>query len=388
MGLVGIWGSFAMEQVARTYLIYDITGSAAMLGVITMAGTAPILALALFGGAVADRFPKKLLIQASHIGFILVYLGYAFAVVSGYLSKEHPDSWWVLLAGGLLTGTLVALSMPGRGAIIPEIVDRERLMNAVSLNSMGMSFFQMIIPVIAGYIIGTSGYAVVFFVMAGFNVMSVFFNSFLPKIPARPAVHKNVLHDIREGFRYVIHNRTILMVLIFFISSVLLVNPLQMLMPVYAKDILKVGVEGQGTLMSLMGLGSIVVALIIASLPSKRRGRTLLISNIIMGVTLVIFAFSTSWPLSMVMITLIGIGRIGADASGNTLIQTYTDGAILGRVNSIVMLSFGLGGSGSFLIGILADAIGAPWSIGMFAIMLIVISAAAITLMPAIRNLD
>ncbi len=388
LGLIGIWGSFSMNQVAQTYLMYEITGSTAMLGVITLASTAPILILSLFGGAVADRFPKKLLIMASHGGFIVIFIGYAVADITGYLSQTHPESWWVLLTGGLLMGVIIALSMPARGAIIPEIVDRERLMNAVSLNVMGMSFFQMTIPVIAGYIIADFGYGAIFFIMAGINAAAIFFNSLLPKIPTRPVVNKNVLIDIKEGFKYVLTNRTILLILILFISSVLLVNPLQMLMPVFAKDILKVGVEGQGTLMSLMGLGSIVVSFLLASFPSRKRGLTLLISNICMGVSMVTFAFSELWPLSMVMMVLIGMGRIGADACGNTLIQSYTDPAILGRVNSIVMVSFGLGGSGSLIIGILAESIGAPWSLGLFAIILIVSSLLAIIFLPRVRNLN
>ncbi|MFC1948047.1 MFS transporter [Chloroflexota bacterium] len=388
LGLIGIWGSFSMNQVAQTYLMYEITGSTAMLGVITLASTAPILILSLFGGAIADRFPKKLLIVGSHAGFVFIFLGYAVADIIGYLSPAHPESWWVLLAGGLLMGIMIALSMPARGAIIPEIVDRERLMNAVSLNIMGMSFFQMTVPVIAGYVIGSFGYSAIFFIMAGINVTAIIFNSFLPKITARPVVNKNVLIDIKEGFKYILGNRTILLVVLFFISSVLLVNPLQMLMPVFAKDILQVGVEGQGTLMSLMGAGSIVVSLTLASFPSRRRGLTLLISNICMGVAMVTFAFSALWPLSMIMMVLIGAGRIGADACGNTLIQTLSDPAILGRVNSIVMVSFGLGGAGSFIIGVLAETIGAPWSLGLFAIILIITSLSAIVFLPGLRKLE
>jgi MFS family permease len=337
---------------------------------------------------VADRFPKKLLITVSHAGFVFIFLGCAAADIIGYLGPANPESWWVLLAGGLLMGIMIALSMPARGAIIPEIVNRERLMNAVSLNIMGMSFFQMTIPVIAGYIIGAFGYGTVYLIMAGLNVAAIVFNSFLPKIPARPVVNKNVLIDIKEGFKYILGNRTILLVVLFFIASVLLVNPLQMLMPVFAKDILEVGVEGQGTLMSLMGLGSIGISLVLASFPSRRRGLTLLISNICMGAAIVTFAFSELWPLSMAMMVFVGIGRIGADACGNTLIQTLSDPAVLGRVNSIVMVSFGLGGSVSFIIGLLAETIGTPWALGLFAIILIIASSFAIVFLPHLRKLE
>ena len=103
---------------------------------------------------------------------------------------------------------------------------------------------------------------------------------------------------------------------------------------------------------------------------------------------MVTFAFSALWPLSMIMMVLIGAGRIGADACGNTLIQTLSDPAILGRVNSIVMVSFGLGGAGSFIIGVLAETIGAPWSLGLFAIILIITSLSAIIFLPGLRKLE
>ncbi len=377
-----------MEQVARTYLIYEITGSAAMLGIISLSGAAPMLILSLFGGAVADRFPKKLLIQLSQVGMTIVFLAYAVAVNIDYLTPAHPESWWVLLVGGMFMGVIMALAMPSRAAIIPEIVDRDRLMNAISLNTMGMSFFQLAGPAIAGYIISAFGYASVFYIMACLNAAAIIFTSFLPKtVPVR-LFPKNVLTDIREGFKYIISHRTIMLILVFFVSSVLLAMPFQMLMPVFAKDILQVGVEGQGTLMSMSGVGAIAASLILASLPSKKRGITLLISNIIMGAALVSFAFSTSWPLSLSMMILVGIGRIGGNTTGNALLQTHTEPAYLGRVMSIMMLNFGLSGLGTFFAGMLAETVSAPWAIGGLAMILIGISFLGIIFLPNIRKMD
>ena len=377
-----------MEMVARSYLLYEITGSAVMLGAINLSGAVPMVILSLFGGAVADRFPKKALIQLSQVGMTLVFLGYAVAVNIGYLSKEHPESWWVLLAGGTFMGIIIALAMPSRAAIIPEIVDQERLMNAISLNTMGMSFFQLIGPAIAGYIIEGFGYSSVFFIMAGLNALAIIFTSFLPKTVPGQGKRKNVLKDIVEGFRYINSHRTIRLILAFFIASILLAMPFQMLMPVFAKDILKVGVGGQGTLMSMSGVGAIAASLIIASLPSRRRAITLLVSNMIMGIALAVFAFSTSWPLSLMMMIVVGIGRIGGNTTGNALLQTHTEPEYLGRVMSIMMLNFGLSGLGTFFAGILAETISAPWAIGGLAMVLIAISLFAMIFLPGFRKLD
>lgn len=387
-GMIGQWSSFSMEQVARSYLVYEITDSPAMLGIIGLSGAVPMLILSLFGGAIADRVAKKMVIQLSQIGMTIVFLGYALAVNLGYLTKAHPESWWVLMLGGLLMGSIIALAMPSRGAIIPELVDRERLMNAIALNTMGMSVFQLAGPAIAGYVIDGLGYAGIFYLMAGLNGLAIIFTSFLPKIPPVDIIRKNVLGEIKEGVKYIAANRTVLYILLFFIASILLAMPFQMLMPVFARDILMVGVKGQGTLMSMSGVGAIAASVFLASLPFKRRGLILLISNIIMGVALVIFAFSVSWPLSMAMMVLVGVGRIGGNTTGNALLQTHTAPEYLGRVMSLMMLNFGLSGLGTFFAGILAETISAPWAIGGLAMILIAISFIAIIVLPGFRKLE
>ena len=377
-----------MDMVARTYLVYEITDSPAMLGIISMSGAVPMLLLSLFGGAVADRFPKKSLIQISQVGLTVIFLANAVAVNVGYLNKENPESWWVLLVGGIIMGIIMALAMPSRLAIIPEIVDRNRLMNAISLNTMGMSFFQLAGPAIAGYVIGAFGYASIFYLMAGLNAVAIIFTSFLPKILTGRELRSNVLNDIFAGFKYIISHRIIFLILIFFISSVILAMPFQMLMPIFARDILQVGVEGQGTLMSFSGVGAIFASLVIASLPSKKRGISLLLSNILMGGALVIFAFSTSWPLSLIMMIIVGIGRTGGVTLGNALLQTHTQPDYLGRVMSLLMLNFGLSGLVTFFAGLLAESISAPWAIGGLAMVLMGISFIALLTLGDFRKLE
>ncbi len=297
LGMVGQWASFNMEAVARSYLIYDITGSAAMLGLMSLASAIPMICLALFGGAVADRLPKRRLIQFSQIAMSIVSLGNAIAISVGYLGAAHPESWWVLMVGAVIMGTIMALAMPSRQAIIPELVGRDHIMNAISLNTLGMSLFQLVGPAIAGYIIAGLGYAAVFFIMTALNAGAIVATSFLPKTMPSMASRKSVLADVKAGIKYIAGHKTILLILVMIVASVLLAMPYQMLMPIFAKDILKVGVSGQGTMMSFSGLGAIVASIGLASLASRKRGILLLGSNIIMGVALVVFAFSVSWPL-------------------------------------------------------------------------------------------
>jgi MFS transporter, DHA1 family, staphyloferrin A biosynthesis exporter len=278
--------------------------------------------------------------------------------------------------------------MPSRQAIIPELISREQIMNAISLNTLGMSVFQLVGPAISGYVIAGFGYATVYYLMAALNAIAVIFTSFLPKTPPSPSARSGILKDIIEGFGYIVKHKTIRLILLFLIASVLLSMPFQMLMPIFAKDILKVGVAGQGTLMSVSGVGALLASLTMASVRSKNRGLTFLASNVLMGIALVVFAFSVSWPLSLGMMVFIGMGRIGNNTTGTVLLQSQADPKYLGRVMSIMMLNFGLSSLGTFFASILAESIGAQWSIGSFALLLIGISFMAILFMPGLRKLN
>ena len=388
LGMVGQWSSFSMEMVARSYLIYDITGSAAMLGVMSLASAVPMIALSLFGGAVADRLPKKRLIQISQVAMSVVSLGNAIAIGIGYLGAAHPESWWVLMVGAVIMGTIMALAMPSRQAILPELVGREQIMNAISLNTLGMSFFQLVGPAIAGYIVAAFGYAAVFYIMTALNGSAIIFTSFLPRVAPSRRERKSVVNDVVLGLKYVWGHRTILTVLGLVVASVILAMPYQMMMPIFAKDILKVGVSGQGTLMSFAGFGALAASLTLASVSTRKRGYTLLASNLIMGLALIIFAYSVSWPLSLGMMVFVGLGRTGNNTAGAALLQTHTEPQYLGRVMSIMMMNFGLSSLGTFFAGVLAEKISAQLSIGGLAATLVAISLAAAIFIPRLRKLE
>jgi MFS family permease len=388
LGMIGQWASFSMENVARSYLIYDITGSAALLGWVSLASAVPMIGLSLFGGAAADRLPKKRLIQISQIAMSVVSLANAIAVSVGYLGPAHPESWWILMVGAVIMGTIMAMAMPSRQSIVPELVGREQIMNAVSLNTLGMSLFQLVGPALAGYIVAWFGYAAIFFVMAALNGSAIIFTTFLPKTVASQASRRSVLSDVGGGLKYIANHKTILLVLATIVASIVLAMPYQMLMPIFAKDILKVGVAGQGTLMSVAGFGGLAASLTLASIPSKRRGLVLLGSNLVMGLALVVFAFSTLWPLSLGMMIFVGMGRTGNNTAGAAVLQSHTDPKYLGRVMSIMMMNWGLSSLGTFFASLLAESISAQVAIGGLAALLVAISLGASLFLPRLRNLD
>jgi MFS transporter, DHA1 family, staphyloferrin A biosynthesis exporter len=378
-----------MQQITRSLLIYRLSGSPLILGFMALANATPTLLLSLYGGALADRLPKKRVIQAGQAASALIALSVAIALTTGYMSPEHPGSWWMLIVNGFLQSTVQALMMPSRQAIIPELVGEDRLMNALALNSMGMNTLRLTAPAIAGFLIDLVGFEIVFYTMTGLYIMAIIITSFIPNSPQRENIVKsNALADIGAGVKYMLTNRTILLVLGFTLILVVLSMPYQLMLPIFADDILKVGATGMGVLQSIAGAGALVGSLILASLPNKRRGMILLGCGLLLGIVLVFFAYSHSYPLSMGLMVFIGLGTAGRQTLGSTLLQTYSEPEYLGRVMSVNMMDMGISSLGTFLVSVLTEHIGIERSIGGFAAALALLSLLIIIFIPKLRKLN
>ncbi|UCB42571.1 MAG: MFS transporter [Dehalococcoidales bacterium] len=383
--------SMNMQMVARSYLIYDVYDSEAILGYMALCNAGPMIFLSLYGGVIADRLPKKFVMIAGQLVSAVVSLAIAFVLMSGYINADNPGSWWVLAVAAFFQGTVMGLMMPARQAMVPEIVGQEQLLNALSLNTVGMSGMRFIAPAVGGFLIFAFDYAAVYFTMTGIYLLAVFLTTFLPSVRTTRIVNlqrNSALADIREGFRYLRHQKDIIFILVFTLIAVLLSMPYMILMPVFAKDILQVGASGYGVLMSVSGIGAIIGAVTLASLPNKKRGLLLLISSLVIGCSLASFAFSTSWPLSLGLMVIVGLGTTGRMTLGNTLIQYYVEDEYRGRVMSIYMMEFGLTSFSAFIAAQVSETIGVQWVIGGLAMVLAFISLLALLFVGRIRRLD
>jgi len=386
--LLGQMAAMNMQMVARSYLVYDLTGSATILGLLTLGATIPMLILSLFGGVMAERVQKKSVMLIGQAASAVVSLGVALTLTLGYLSAEHEGSWWVLIIAAVLQGTIMGLMMPSRQAILPEIVGEEKLMNAVSLNVLGMNTFRLLAPAAAGFLIAAFDYQAVYYAMTGLYLIAVVFIAFLPTTSTITVSGGGALADIKEGLQYVRRETTILLVLVFTLLAVILSMPYMMLLPVFAVDILNVGPAGMGTLVSVSGIGAIISSLILASLPNKKRGLMFLTGTLVLALALIGFSFSNSWYLSLGLIALVGLGQTVRMALSNTLVQYYVEDEYRGRVMSIYMMEFGLMGFGVFGAALLTERLGVQWAVGGFAIVLAFLAILALLFLPRIRKLD
>lgn len=377
-----------MQMMARSLLLYRLTGSAAILGLMSLANSLPMLFLSLYGGVIADRIQKKFVIIVGQAASAVVSLGVALALTLGYLSADVEGSWWILMAAAILQGTAWGIMMPSRQAIISEIVTGEELMNAVSLNTMGMNVLRLLAPALTGFLIEFFDFAAVYFTMTGLYGLACVFIAFMPQTSAITIRGGGAVSAIKEGFKYIRHETHLLYVLAFTLIAVVLSMPYMLLLPIFTEDILKVGASGMGVLMSVSGIGAIAGSLVLASLPNKKRGVMLLGSALFLGIALAAFSFSSTWSLSLLFIVFVGLGQTGRMTLANTLLQYYSDDEYRGRVMSIYMMEFGLTSFGTFAAGVMAESIGVQWAVGGFAMVLILVATIGLIFLKKLRRLD
>ena len=405
--MLGQMAAMNMQMFARLWLMKKLTESTLVVTATSFAHAIPLLCLSLFGGVIADRVQKKYVMLIGQAGSAIIVLGVGIALGLGFVSAERDfiilgitiPSWSILVAASVFQGTIMALMMPSRQAILPEIVGEEQLMNAVSLNTLGMNVLRILAPAAAGFLIEPFGYAGVYYLMSGMYVVSVVFILFLPRTSTTAVGGGGALGDIKEGINYLREQKAIILVLVFTLFAVVLSMPYMYLLPFMAEDVLHVDEAGGGLLLSISGVGAIIGSIVLASLPNKKRGLLLVASCLILGLALAGFSFSGFWYLSLGLMVVVGLGTTGRMTLSNTLIQYYVEDEYRGRVMSVYMMEFGLTSFGTFAAGLLAETIdkwtdpgsavlGVQWALGAFAVALVALSLVTFAFVPRIRRLD
>jgi MFS family permease len=388
IGMIGQWSSMNIQTVTRSLLVYRISDSGAVLGLASLANALPMIICSLYGGALADRLQKRGILLFSMIGSMLVSLAVALLLTTGYLSIDRPGSWWILVVTAAIQGTIMGLMMPSRQAIIAEIVESDQVLNAVSLNMMGMNTFRILAPAAAGFLIEAFDFASAYYISTAMYGLASICMFLMPKTTQKFSEGANVLADIVDGVKYIRREKTMLLVVVATLFVMICGVPFMQLMPMVTEDILKVGASGMGILLSVSGTGAIVGSIILASSPSRKRGIIMLVSGVIMGLALVGFAFSKWWLISILVVIFVGLGQSAHRTTGNSLAQNYTAPEYRGRVMSFMMMGIGFSSLGTFFAGIMAEAIGIQWAIGGLAVILVAASIALLTFTARLRRLE
>jgi MFS family permease len=379
VSLIGTW----MQSVAQGWLVFKLTGSAFFLGVVAAAGQAPVLALSLVGGVVADRVPRRRLLMITQSSSALCALGLGTLVA---LDVVRP---WHVAGFAALSGIANAFDMPARQAFVVEMVGQDDLMNAIALNSSVFHAARIIGPSIAGLLVAAVGMAVCFF-LNGLSFVAVIAALAAMRLPApRAAPPKgSVWSHIVEGVRYVGRDRLVGGVMLLIASFSLFGLPYAVLMPVFADKILRVGPRGLGLLFAAAGVGALGGALLLATFARTRRRALLLLGGVLVfAVGVSGFGLSRTFPLSLALLALCGGASVSFMSSCNTMIQASVPDRLRGRVMGIYSLAFmGLAPLGALQAGTVAEHCGAPTSLVAGALICVLAAATVVALVPALRR--
>jgi MFS family permease len=357
ISLIGTW----MQRIAMPWLVYHITGSALLLGVVSFAGQIPTFLLAPFAGVLTDRFSRyRVLLVTQIISSIQAFI-LAILAITGSIQI------WHIVVLSIALGCINAFDIPSRHSFVIEMVEKkEDLGNAIALNSMMFNGARLLGPSVAGLMLATTGEGVCFMINA-ISYLFVIISLLLMKVKSREIKIKEsrMFSEMKEGLRYTFGFAPIRYLILLLGVVSLMGSSYQVLMPVYAKEVLGGGSDTFGFLMGAAGMGALLGALYLASKESiLKLGRIIPLACGLFGIGLIFIAFSRVFLISLIILVFAGMGMMLHTASSNTILQTITDDDKRGRVMGFyTMAIMGTAPFGSLIAGALAKAIGTPATI-------------------------
>ena len=365
ISLMGTW----MQTVAQGWLMHRLTDSAAMLGLLGFAQFIPATLFSLFAGVLADRMDKRKLIRITQTFAMVQAVAMALVVTLGVVQP------WMILVLAFLLGTINAFDLPGRQSYFIEMVGRDDLSNAIALNSAAFNVARVLGPAAAGILVGWVGEKACFWVNAA-SFVAVLVSLAMIRTPSRPTVVgglRETLLTLGEGIRYALDVTPIrnLLLLLGFCAG--FGFQYTVLLPVYARDVLHVGPQAFGLMVSAFGLGSLMAAVAMTRRMDRwALRRSLLVGLLASGIGMAVFAWSRSLPLTLMMGLMAGFGLITYVATTNMLLQLTTEDRFRGRIMSLyTFMFFGTSPFGALLGGWVAQRWGAPVATSVCALVLL-----------------
>ncbi|MCK3682708.1 MFS transporter [Maribellus sp. YY47] len=357
ISLIGTW----IQRIAMPWLVYDLTNSVVLLGVVGFAGQIPTFLMAPFAGVIVDRKNRYKILVATQVLAMIQALMLATLVYTGQIQV------WHLIALSIMLGLINAFDMPSRQSFMIEMVEKkDDLGNAIALNSTMVNGARLLGPSIAGVLISLAGEGTCFLIN-GLSYTVVITTLLLMKTKVKPKIKKTTkaAHEFQEGFRYTFGFKPVRFLILLLALVSLMGMPYSVLMPVYAKEILHGGSHTFGFLMGASGLGALSGALYLASRKNAAGLEKLIpVSAAAFGVGLILLALTNTFWVACIVMTITGIGLMMVMASSNTVIQTIIDDNKRGRVMSIYSMAFmGTAPFGSLMAGSLAKAVGTPMTL-------------------------
>ncbi len=365
-----------MQGVAQRWLVYELTRSEALLGIVDALTSLPVALLGPFSGAFADRFEKRRILIGVQV------TAASIAALLWLLTSTKLIAIWHILFLALGLGITRAFDVPTRHSFWVELVGKEDLMSAITLNSAVVNLSRILGPSVAGIVIAKVGIATCFLINAISFIPPLLVLLQMPPTPVMAQQREPLLSSLHEGLSYLRRNKTVMKLLLLVGAWSLFGGRFEVLLPVLADRTFGVREKGYGFLVASVGIGAVLGAIMAASLEVKRRrGLQVMLGSAIAIFGLLTTAFVKSFPLALVSLSLVGFGMVMQNATCNTLVQTLTPDEFRGRVMGIYSLLFiGLAPFGSIFYGFFGQWLGASnaFAFGAFCFTL----SASILLLP------
>ena len=357
ISLIGTW----MTRVATSWLIYRLTGSALLLGLVSFAGQIPTFLLAPFAGVLVDRLNRRKILVWTQALAALQSMALAVLTLAKVINIH--EVLWLSVMQGLIN----AFDMPGRQSFLVQMVeDKQDLGNAIALNSSMVNIARLIGPALAGLVIGSVGEGYCFLI-DGISYLAVIASLLMMRVKVAQATASRapMLQQLKDGWTYVRGFPPIRTILSLFALISLMGMPFMVLMPIFAARVLHGGPHTLGFLLGASGVGALISAISLALRKTVRGLTTMIqISAALFGAGLICFGWSRYLPLSLLLMLIVGFGMMQGMAASNTVIQTLVPEDMRGRVMSYYTMAFvGMAPFGSLLAGSLAHRFGAPHAV-------------------------
>lgn len=381
ISLIGTW----MTRLATSWLVYRLTGSALLLGIVGFSGQIPTFLFAPFAGVWVDRLDRRRVLVVTQILAMLQSLALAALTLTRQINIQ--EIIWLSAFQGLIN----AFDMPARQAFLVQMVeDRQDLGNAIALNSSMVNLARLVGPSLAGAVIALAGEGACFLIdgISYIAVIASLLAMRLPSVAVKPTVD-SMLGQLKEGWAYVSGFAPVRTILLLFAMVSLMGWPFTVLMPIFAGKILHGGPHTLGFLMGAVGIGALISAMSLALRKTVLGlGRMIPLSTAALGAGLILFGLSRILWVSLMLMLVCGFGMMQQMAASNTIIQTIVEDNKRGRVMSFYAMAFvGMAPFGSLLAGVLAHAIGAPRTVMLSGACCIAGAAWFAMQLPTIRKL-
>lgn len=351
VSLIGTW----MQQTAMSWLVYDLTGSKFLLGAISAVGSAPMMLFALWGGALADRYPKRSILIVTQIFEMFFAFMLAAAV---WLHIATPT---LIMCIAALNGIALGFEMPTRQAFTVEMASKDDLLNAISLNSSIFNGARVVGPAIAGALIASIGTALCFF-LNGVSFVAVIIGYFLMDVRLARKSEEIAERHWMSGVRYAVRHPRVRTILSLFGIVGIFGWSYAVLMPAYARDVLHLGPNGYGALLAASGIGAVIGGLGVATIGHTITPRKMALGGVyLFSVSVIAIALTRNFYVALAFLVVSGFGMLLFFSTSNTVLQTIVPDDMRGRVMGVWSLIFGaMIPIGSLEAGIVANWFGTP----------------------------